>query len=172
MLKASSFEVEQVRKWIREKEFGRATGIYFMAQGIIQELGEEEGTRLIVQQIRKMGNLMGKSIRKRLENEGIENSLENRVKLVESADNSTNIAWDRVSLDVSEDEFVVKFSYCPIASGFKQHGEDGIKIGELFCSNIDDAVSQGYNQKLSCVRESSLNRDGVCTLHFKMGASS
>ena len=167
-MKASSFEVDQVRRWIREKEFGRATGIYFMAQGILQELGEEEGTKLIVEQIRKMGNLMGKSMRKRLEKEGLENSLENRVKLVESADNSTNIAWDRVSLDVLEDEFVVKFSYCPIASGFKQHGADGIKIGELFCSNIDDAVSRGYNPQLSCERETSLNVDGVCTLRFKM----
>ena len=172
MLKDSSFEFEQVRRWIREKEHGRATGIYYMAQGILQELGEEEGTKLIVQQVRKMGNKMGESMRKRLESMGLENSLENRVKLVESADNSTTIAWDRVSLDVSEDEFVVKFSYCPIAYGFKQHGEEGVKIGELFCSNIDDAVSQGYNPKLSCVRESSLNLDGVCTLHFKMSASS
>lgn len=171
-MKDSGFEYEQVRKWIQEKEYGRATGIYYMAQGIIQELGEEEGTKLIVQQIRKMGNLMGNSIRKRLENEGLENSLENRVKLVESDDNSTMIAWGRVSLDVSEDEFVAKFSYCPIAAGFKQHGEEGVKIGELFCSNIDDAVSPGYNLKLSCVRESSLNRDGVCTLHFKMAVTS
>ncbi|MCB2172370.1 L-2-amino-thiazoline-4-carboxylic acid hydrolase [archaeon] len=170
-MKDSGFEFEQVRRWIREKEYGRATGIYYMAQGIIQELGEEKGTQLIVQQIRKMGNLMGKSMRKRLENKGLDNSLENRVKLVESADNSTNIAWDRISLDVSGDEFVVKFSYCPIASGFKQHGEDGIKIGELFCSNIDDAVSQGYNPKLSCERETSLNIDGICTLRFKMKTS-
>ena len=171
MLKASSFEVEQVKRWIREKEFGRATGIYFMAQGMIQELGEEEGTKLVVKQIRKMGNLLGRSLRKRLEHDGLENSMENRVKLVESSDNSTNIAWERVSLDFSGDEFVVKFSYCPIASGFKQHGEDGIKIGELFCSNIDDAVSQGYNPKLSCERETSLNIDGICTLRFKMKTS-
>ncbi|MCW4012660.1 MAG: L-2-amino-thiazoline-4-carboxylic acid hydrolase [Candidatus Bathyarchaeota archaeon] len=167
-MKDSGFEYEQVRKWIQEKEYGRATGIYYMAQGILQELGEEQGTKLILQQIRKMGNQMGASIRKRLEEQGLDNSLENRVKVIESSDNSTNIAWDQVSLDVMEDEFVVKFSYCPIAAGFKQHGEDGVKIGELFCSNIDDAVSQGYNPKLSCVRESSLNRDGVCTLHFKM----
>ena len=168
MLKDSGFEYEQVRKWIQEKEYGRATGIYYMAQGIIQELGEEEGTRLIVQQIRKMGDLMGKSMRKRLENDGLENSLENRIKLVKSSENSTNLAWDRVSLDESENGFMVKFSYCPIAAGFKQHGEDGVKIGEIFCSNIDDAVSQGYNPKLSCVRETSLNRDGLCTLRFKM----
>jgi len=168
VLRDSSYNIETVRKWICEREYGRATGIYYMAQGILDELGEVEGTRLIIQQIRKMGNKMGESMKIRLEKEGLENSLENRVKLIESSENSTNIAWDRVSLDVSEDEFVVKFSYCPIASGFKHHGEEGIKIGELFCSNIDDAVSQGYNPKLSCLRETSLNRDGVCTLHFKM----
>ena len=63
---------------------------------------------------------------------------------------------------------VVKYSYCPIAAGFKMNGEEGIKIGELFCSNIDDAVSRGFNPTLSCFRETSLNKDGICTLNFTM----
>lgn len=167
-MKPSSYENDIVRKWIRERELGRANGIYYLAEGILREMGEEKGTELIVEQIRKMGYRIGGLIRNRLERQGIENNLKTRIKLIESTDNSTNIAWDRVSLDVTEDEFVIKFSYCPIAEGFKLNGDEGVKIGELFCDNIDDAVSQGFNPNLSCKRESSLNIDGLCTLHFKM----
>ena len=167
-MKPSDYSHEKVRNWIKEREYGRANGVFYLAQGIISELGEEEGTNLVVQQIRKMGNKMGESMRKRLENKGLENSLENRIKLIESSDNSTNIAWDRESLDATGNEMVVKYSYCPIAAGFKMNGEEGIKIGELFCSNIDDAVSRGFNPNLSCFRETSLNKDGICTLHFTM----
>jgi hypothetical protein len=168
VLKSSDFEFEQVRRWIRDKEHSRATGIYYMAQGILNELGEEEGTRLIIQQIRNMGAMLGESMRVRLKKKGMDNSLENRIKLSQSSENAVNVAWDRVSLDVSEDEFVIRFSSCPIAEGFKQHGDAGLKIGELFCSNIDDSVSKGYNPNLSCTRETSLNLDNVCTLRFRM----
>ena len=168
MLKDSDYSYQKVRDWIREREFGRADSVFFLAQGILDEMGEEAGVELIVKQIRKMGAKIGKSIRIGMERKGLDNSLENRVKLIESSENSTNIAWDRMSLDVKGDEFVVKYTYCPIAEGFQRNREEGVKIGELFCANIDDAVSRGYNPNLSCVRETSLNIDGVCTLHFRM----
>ena len=168
VLKPSNYSYERVRNWIKEREHGRANGIFYLAQGIFNEMGEEEGTKLVIEQIRKMGYKIGESMKNKLETKGLKNSLENRIKLIESSSNSTNIAWDREYLDAKGNELVVKFSYCPIADGFKMNGEEGVKIGELFCSNIDDSVSKGYNPNLSCVRETSLNKDGVCTLHFTM----
>ena len=168
MLKDSDYSYQRVRDWIREREYGRANSVFYLAQGILDEMGEEAGIELIVKQIRKMGFKIGESIKNELEKKGLDNSLENRVKLIESRENSTNLAWDRMSLDVTAHGFVVKFNYCPIAEGFKRNGEEGLKVGELFCANIDDSVSRGYNPHLSCIRETSLNMDGVCTLHFRM----
>ena len=63
MLKDSDYSYQKVRDWIREREFGRADSVFFLAQGILDEMGEEAGVELIVKQIRKMGAKIGKSIR-------------------------------------------------------------------------------------------------------------
>ena len=90
MLKDSDYSYQRVREWIREREFGRANSVFYLAQGVLDEMGEEAGVELIVKQIRKMGIKMGESIRNGLESKGLVNSLENKVKLIESSENSTN----------------------------------------------------------------------------------
>jgi hypothetical protein len=78
------------------------------------------------------------------------------------------ILLGRAVLKKSTDaERVVEFSYCPIAEGYKRLGEEAMKIGELFCNHIDNAIIQGYNSNYECKRESSMNLNGLCRLHFK-----
>jgi hypothetical protein len=78
------------------------------------------------------------------------------------------VAWKGGPKEVSANDWVVEWSYCPIAEGFKHLGEEAEKIGEIFCTHVDNASMETYNPRYECVRESSLNRDGLCRLHFKL----
>jgi len=161
-----SQDIEKHRKWVRESEFGRSRGIYYLGKGIIEELGEEQGAKLIVKQIEEMGHDSGKAIRKTFESQGKENNFLNYSNKTDPSNSVYNFAWVGSIKKSTDSERVVEYSYCPIAEGFKILGEDATKVGELFCNNIDNAIIQGYNPDFECRRESSLNLDGLCRLHF------
>ena len=161
-----SQDVEKYRKWVRESEFGRSRGFYYLGKVIIEELGEEKGTTLIVKQIEEMGHDSWKAIRKTFESQGLDNNFINYSNKTNFSYNVYNFAWVGGIKKSTDAERVVEYSYCPIAEGFKMQGEDAKKIGELFCNNIDNAIIQGYNPDFECKRESSLNLNGLCRLHF------
>ena len=48
-----------------------------------------------------------------------------------------------------------------MAEGFNNLGKVGVKIGELSCDYIDNAVIREFNPAYDYVRECSLNIDGV-----------
>jgi hypothetical protein len=157
-----SQDVEMYRRWIREREYQRSNALYYLGKAIIQELGEEKGTALIVRQIEEMGRDSGIETRKTNKSQGLDNSFKNY-----AGDAVYDFAWVGDSKLSTSDEAVVEFSYCPIAEQFKKLGKEAVKIGELFCNHIDDADVQGYNPDYECKRESSLNLDGLCRLHFR-----
>jgi len=162
-----SQDLEKYRRWIRESEHGRSKGIYYLAKGIIEELGEEKGKALVVEQVKEMGRSTGERMRKAFEDKGLDNSFKNRSNRADPEEIVYGFAWVGGPISSSDEERVIEYTYCPIAEGFKVFGESGVEIGELFCNHIDNAVIDGYNPEYMCVRESSLNRDGVCRLHFK-----
>jgi len=162
-----SQDIEKYRTWVRQGQHRRASGIYFMAKGIIEELGEEKGKELIIKQVYDMGNSFGAARKKMEAGQSHDNEIKHYFNRSMDPDNVYAFAWVGETVSRSEDERVVEWQYCPIAEGFKNYGEDGVKIGELFCEHIDNAVAQGYNSDYMCVRESSLNLDGLCRLHFK-----
>jgi hypothetical protein len=155
------------RRWIRESENGRSLGFYYLGKALIQELGEDKGTALIVKQIEEMGSKTGKAMREADESQGSDNSLKNYARGMDVGTVVYNFAWVSSTKKSTSDERVREFSYCPIADGFKKFGEEGVKIGELFCNHIDNADIQGYNPEYECKRISSLNLNGLCRLHFK-----
>ena len=157
-----SQDVEKYRRWIREREYQRSNALYYLGKAIIQELGEEKGTALIVRQIEEWGHDSGIETRKANKSQSLDNSFKNY-----AGDDVYAFAWVGGSKKSTIDEAVVEFSYCPIAEQFKKLGKEAVKIGELFCNHIDDADIQGYNTDYECKRESSLNIDGLCRLHFK-----
>ena len=162
-----SQEIENYRTWVRQGQQSRSAAFYYLGKAILDILGEEKGTELIIKQVKEMGKASGLNRRKTLENQGLENSLENYSESAKTFSNMVTFAWESEVKKASPDEVVKEFTYCPIAEGFKNLGEEGVKIGELFCKYIDDAVVQEYNPDYMCVRESSLNLEGVCRLHFK-----
>ena len=162
-----SQNVEKHRTWIRESEHGRSAGIYYLGKAIIKELGEEKGAALIVKQIEEMGHDSGIETRKAYAGQGLDNSFKNYFRVVDSGDIVYSFAWVGGLKKSADDEKVFEWSYCPIAEGFRRMGEEAVKIGELFCNHIDNADIEGYNPDYECKRESSLNLDGLCRLHFK-----
>jgi hypothetical protein len=159
---------ETYLNWVNGGYFMSSRTYYFMAKTMIEELGPEKGKELFLKQIYKMGNHMGKQNRKYVTSQGKENNIEEWFGPSLSELSVYSFAWEQTKREVSRDEAGVEWSVCPIAEGFKKLGSEGIEIGEWFCDNIDNASVQGYNPKYECVRESSLHKDGVCRLHFKL----
>ena len=162
-----SQDVEKHRNWIRNAERARSTTLYYLGKAIIQELGEEKGTELIIKQIEEMGHNMGKVTRKAVESKGLNDSFRNYFFESDSGNSPYDFAWTRSIKKSTDAERVAEFSYCPIADGYMRLGKEAVKIGELFCNHIDNALIQGYNPDYECKRESSLNLDGLCRLHFR-----
>ena len=163
-----SQDIEKYRTWVRQGQHSRSAAFYYLSKAILDELGEEKGTEVIIKQVKEMGKASGLNRRKILENKGLDNSLENYQESAKTFSDMVSFAWESEVKKRTPDEAIRDFTHCPIAEGFKNYGEEGIKIGELFCKYIDDAVIQAYNPDYICERESSLNIDGVCRLHFKL----
>ena len=159
---------ETYLNWIRGSQNERANGIYWMAQGMIDHLGEEEGMKLFLKQLNKMAERWAEITLQYLEKEGKENSLQQYVHDNMSEDVVYSFAWKGGLKESSEHEAVIEWTECPIAAGFKLNGSQGVEIGEVFCNNVDNAFIQRYNSKYEFVRESSLNMDGLCRLHLKL----
>jgi hypothetical protein len=162
-----SQDIEKYRNWARQGQQSRSAAFYYLSKAILEELGEEKGTELIIKTVKEMGKASGQNRKRILENKGLDNNLENYQESAKAFAEMVTFAWESDVKKRTSDEIIRDFSYCPIAAGFKNLGEEGIKIGELFCKYIDDAVVQEYNSDYECVRESSLNLDGFCRLHFK-----
>lgn len=159
---------ETYLRWIKGSENGRATGIYWMAQGMIDLLGEEEGKKLYIKQVHKMGEHWANQQLRFYESIGKENSLENYIADSMGEDIIYSFAWKGGLRHSSEHEAIIEWTECPIAAGFKDNGPKGEELGEIFCNHVDNATIQKYNPKYECIRESSLNKDGLCRLRFKL----
>ena len=160
-------DIEKYRAWVRQGQHSRSAAFYYLGKAILEELGEEKGTELIIKQVKEMGKASGTNTQNTLMKQGLNNDAKHFFDRSMAPDNLYAFAWVGETTSVSEDERFVDWKYCPIAEGFKILGDEGVKIGELFCNYIDDAVVQAYNSDYECIRESSLNLDGLCRLHFK-----
>lgn len=152
---------------IKGSWFGMPTALTYMALGMIEELGEEKGKELFIKQVKQMGKHWGKSMLDRFQTNRVDPSITNMLRDVDESLVS-NIVWDVSSELISDDEGVVEWRFCPIADAFKSIGPEAVEIGEIFCDYIDDAQFGGLNPDVMVSRESSLNKDGLCRLRFKM----
>jgi hypothetical protein len=154
--------------WVKGAYFMTSRSLYYMAKGLIEELGEKKGKEIFVEQIKKMGEDMGKQTRDYHDSLGKDLTMEEFLRDGFSDSSVYMHAWDGDLKTLTKHEAIVDFIGCPYAEGFKALGAEGVEIGELYCNNIDDAITQAYNPKYECVRPSSLNKDGKCTLHWKL----
>jgi hypothetical protein len=71
-----SKDIEKYRTWVRQGQHSRSASFYYLGKAILEELGEEKGTELIIKQVKEMGKASGLNRRKTLEKKGLVNSLE------------------------------------------------------------------------------------------------
>ena len=109
---------------------------YFMAKEMLERLGEEEGKQAIKAALDNMAQSRIAAMHREAEKAGIEpvgKAAYAKVKDFGTPD------WKR-------DEHGV-VTYCPMAETWAQYGEEGRKIGALYCE-IDYALYAGFGMDL------------------------
>lgn len=128
---------------------------YFMAQEMLDKLGEEEGKKAI----KAATDKMAKSRVEAMKRDALEAGLPPVGK-----DTYSKIK-DFGTPDWKRDENGV-VSYCPMAETWEQYGEEGLAVGALYCQ-IDYALYEGFGMKLD--RPKCLtNGDTCCVFNYTM----
>jgi hypothetical protein len=149
------------REIIQGFEAARAKTFVYMAQALIDELGEVDGSKKILETVRKMSKSSGVEARDSYLSRGIEPSWMNHR---ESIGPVYALAWNGGTIVNEPDRKVVEYSYCPLGDAFSKLGETAEMLGDLYCSITDDAFWSGFNPDWAVVREKTFSKDGVCKL--------
>jgi len=145
-------------------EASRAKTFVYMAQAIIDELGEERGKQVIRDTVWKMSKTSGEAARRSYEKRGEANTWENH-----RAENGpvNQVAWVGGTVVSEPDLKVVEYSYCPLGMGFAKLGKEAEELGDIYCSVTDDAFWSGFNPEWRVTREKSFSVDGLCRLVWR-----
>lgn len=107
-----------------------------LADEILRECGEEKGSVIVQNAVRKYGAMRGKAIRERILSDGREVTFET---VEEYSDYPPNNAWDCDS-NISENTLVEYTRSCPFAKAFRETGLEN--AGKLYCQEIDIALNE------------------------------
>ena len=145
-------------------EAARAKTFFYMAQALIDELGEEHGKQVIKETVAKMSKASGEATRKNYEKRGIENTWENH-----RAENGPvySVAWIGGTVVNEPNLKVIEYTYCPYGSAFTRMGKGAEELGDIYCSVTDDAFWNGFNPEWQVKREKTFSREGVCRLVWR-----
>jgi predicted ArsR family transcriptional regulator len=134
---------------------------YFAAEAVAT-LGEQEGAELIARTIRKMGEERGRRIRARVDEAGLEPTLENMSKFY---DLPIGQAWEARYEKVGEGHHIETVTHCPFAELWQDfHAEE---LAMHYCE-IDMAIIAGYNPHIKIQRHKSLLKgDGCCVYEYR-----
>ena len=145
-------------------EASRAKTFVYMAQAIIDELGEERGKQVIRDTVWKMSQSSGEAARINYEKRGEANTWENH-----RAANGPiyQVAWVGGTVIDEHDLKVIEYSHCPLGMGFAELGEKAEELGDIYCSVTDDAFWSRFNPEWSVTREKTFSKDGLCRLVWR-----
>ncbi len=124
---------------------------YFFSKTIIDRLGEKEGKELISKAIWAYGNYCGAFVRKQVEAMGLPLTEEN----FDTVADLPAYGWTTDTLTLESGEVRPIATFCPIAAGIKEIGEDAEKIGRLYCY-VDQAKYHAYNPEIEFVHAKNL----------------
>jgi hypothetical protein len=149
------------REIIQGFEAARAKTFVYMAQALIDELGENEGKKKVLETVWKMSRDSGKRARKAFLEGGETPSWENHRKQNGPV---YALAWEGGVVVDSPDRKVIEYGYCPLSDAFSNLGDQAESLGDLYCSITDDAFWDGFNPEWKVAREKTFSVDGVCRL--------
>ncbi|MBN2336277.1 L-2-amino-thiazoline-4-carboxylic acid hydrolase [Candidatus Bathyarchaeota archaeon] len=152
------------RDIIKGFEASRAKVFVYMAETLIERLGEDEGREAARDAVWEMSRDSGEDARKSYEDRGVENTWRNH-----RDENGLlyALAWDGGVVVDEPDVKVVEYSYCPLGDGFARLGARAEELGDIYCGVTDDAFWAGFNPAWTVTREKTFSRDGVCRLVWR-----
>ncbi|MCJ7623691.1 MAG: L-2-amino-thiazoline-4-carboxylic acid hydrolase [Anaerolineaceae bacterium] len=131
---------------------------YFFSKTMIDELGEEEGKKLIHKAIGAYGEYCGNAVRKGVEEMGLPITDENFGKVRDLP----RFGWKMGVARTPEGEDRMVAEYCPLAGTFMEFGDIGKEIGRLYCY-VDQAKYEAYNPDAVFIHTKNvLDDDGCC----------
>ena len=127
------------------------------ARTLVEELGQEQGRELITQAIWDYGTEIGRRTRQRVEELGLEPTVEN---LGRGSDLSPiGFEGGKTTVDGEPRSLVLG---CPLAEVWREHGED--ELGGLYCL-VDPAKMQAYDPNWTMVHTKKIpNGDECCEI--------
>ncbi|MFX0199521.1 MAG: L-2-amino-thiazoline-4-carboxylic acid hydrolase [Candidatus Hodarchaeota archaeon] len=119
---------------------------YHFAKTLVEELGEEEGKRLILNAIRSYGHERGFKIKEEVQKRGLELTVENFKKFSDLPP----LGWDSEA---------GKLVYCSYAQPWLEKGAED--LGNLYCE-VDIALYEAYNPTIKVERLRSVLKGQEC----------
>jgi len=150
---AATAEERSVRQMARRL----ALLYYYFARTLSEELGEQEGRRLVEKATREYGLHVGRAVRETLEKRGLELTPQNYGK----AADLPAVGWDFQTTHAADGEVQTTCTYCPLAVAFQELA--AADIGRMYC-HMDQARYEGFNPEYELVHtQTVLDGDERCT---------
>lgn len=135
------------------------------AKTLIQELGEDKGTRLIMKAIKDYGIRIGEKTRKEIVNQKLEASPENFHKGEYLRVPKFGI-YERCETSEVEGEKRTRVYVCAMDKLWKKYGEE--KLGRLYCY-VDPAKYMAYNPRYKLIHIKALpDGDDCCEMAVRL----
>jgi hypothetical protein len=131
---------------------------YFFSKTLVEALGEEEGMRLVQQTTLAYGEYCGRAILEGVKALGLPNTQQNFDKIPDLP----HYGWDMDvhTLPGGEQRPIVRS--CPLAEVFMQFGEEGMRLGRLYCY-VDQGKQLAYNPAFDFIHTKNvLDGDPYC----------
>jgi hypothetical protein len=126
---------------------------HYFAQTLVEELGEQEGRRLIEKAIWAYGEHCGRAIREQIQAQGLPLTEENYNKIPDLP----AYGWT-----VEKTGAHATATYCPMAAVWIEMGPEAVSLGRLYC-HVDQAKQHAYNPEEEFVHHQNvLDGDPVC----------
>lgn len=145
--------VEDVRLMARRM----ALMYHFIAEALVETLGEERAAELIEAAIKRYGRYCGEVVRDEVLRRGLELTEEN----FSSVPDLPSKGWELCVVEQAKGERRIQVTFCPLA---KVWLEMATPLARLHCL-VDQAKYEGYNPDFRCIHTRNvLDGDGMCEL--------
>jgi hypothetical protein len=140
-LSEKEIPINEAKRYIKNLSIRLALLHLAFSKAIVEELGEKNGMELIAKAIRNYGKLVGKRVKRRVIEKGLEPTIENWPQGEDLPDFGM---YEKIE----GEEEGYKIYGCILADIWREYGEE--KLGRIYCY-IDPVKSMAYNPRFKLV---------------------
>lgn len=154
-------------KLLTEAECARQVGLmarrtallyYYFAQTLVDELGEQEGRRLIEKAVWAYGEHCGRAVREGVQALGLPPTQDNYNKVPDLP----AYGWSMGETVAPDGQVHPTATFCPLAAVWLEMGPEAASLGRLYC-HVDQAKQHAYNPEEEYVHHQNvLDGDPCC----------